>query len=167
MSVIAEKDYVTHEKASGYRSYHLILHYMVYTIEGTKDIKVEIQIRTLAMNFWGTVEHSLQYKYKGNMPDHIRETLSNAARAIDTLDHVMSSVRNEIMSAQNYLQMKETIVSDILTNIQNLYHVANKREVEKIQDEFMRIYQLDDMEKLQHFNKELDMIAEGYQAQTL
>ena len=54
-----------------------------------------------------------------------------------------------------------------MNNIQNLYHVANKREIAKIQDEFYRIYEMNDMEKLQRFSEELDIIAEGYRAQDL
>ena len=64
MHVRSEKDYVTHMKDSGYRSYHMIVDYTVETMNGPKTLKAEIQIRTLAMNFWATIEHSLQYKYK-------------------------------------------------------------------------------------------------------
>ena len=75
MQVVTEKDYINHMKSSGYRSYHMIVSYPVETFSGTKTIRVEIQIRTLAMNFWSTIEHSLQYKYKQHMPDHIRAAL--------------------------------------------------------------------------------------------
>jgi len=59
MTVKSEKDYIAHMKSSGYRSYHLIIYYNVQTLTGTKQIQAEIQIRTLAMNFWATIEHSL------------------------------------------------------------------------------------------------------------
>ena len=72
LEVKREKDYITHSKPSGYRSYHIIAYYTVHTINGPKRLEVEIQIRTLAMNFWSTIEHSLQYKYKENMPDYLR-----------------------------------------------------------------------------------------------
>lgn len=167
MEVKSEKDYIKHRKESGYRSYHLIIWYTVQTMHGPKRLKAEIQIRTLAMNFWATIEHSLQYKYKENMPPHIRERLSNAAEAIVVLDQEMSSVRGEIMDAQNSFRIKANIVADILTNIQNLYRVANKREVVKIQTEFFKIYEEGDLEQLERFNKELDIISEGYRAQSL
>lgn len=167
MQVTSEKDYILHKKESGYRSYHLIVEYTVQTLHGPKLLKAEIQIRTLAMNFWATIEHSLQYKYKQNMPIHIRERLSNAAEAIIVLDQEMSSVRGEIMDAQNSFRIKANIVADILTNIQNLYRVANQREVVKIQTEFFKIYEEGDLEQLERFNKELDIIAEGYRAQSL
>jgi len=167
MRVKSEKDYITTMKPSGYRSYHFIIFYTVETLNGTKEIQAEIQIRTLAMNFWSTIEHSLQYKYKQNMPEHIRSRLTKAADAIIVLDQEMSVVRGEIMDAQNSFKIKANTVADILTNIQNLYKVANKREVVKIQDEFFHIYESGDLEQLERFNKELDIISEGYRAQSL
>ena len=119
------------------------------------------------MNFWSTIEHSLQYKYRKNIPDHIREKLTNAANAIIQLDNEMSAVRSEIMDAQNSSQIHSRLISDILNNIQNLYRIANKREVLKIQDEFYRIYELDDINQLKRFSRELDNIAEGYRAQSI
>ena len=167
MEIIGERDYINHMKDSGYRSYHIIVAYEVQTLEGSRKIKVEIQIRTLAMNFWSTIEHSLQYKYKKNIPDHIREKLTNAANAIISLDNEMSAVRSEIMDAQNSFQIHSRLVSDILNSIQNLYRVANKREIVKIQDEFYRIYELKDINQLKRFSKELDIIAEGYRVQAV
>lgn len=165
LSVILEKDYISNQKQSGYRSYHLITLYEVQTLTGPRKVKVEIQIRTLAMNFWATIEHSLQYKYKYNMPSHIREKLSAAANAIITLDKEMSQIREEIMDAQNSFQIKANIIADILNTIESLYSVANKREIVKIQDEFFKVYKQDELEKLERFSKELDIIAEGYRAQ--
>ena len=167
MEIKQERDYIREMKSSGYRSYHMIIYYTVDTLDGPKRLQVEIQIRTMAMNFWATVEHSLQYKYKRNIPDHIRERLLNAADAIIVLDNEMSSVRSEIMDAQISFQIQANIVADILNNIQNLYKVANKREILKIQDEFYRIYAMNDIDQLERFDKQLDMIAEGYRAQTL
>ena len=167
MVVVEEKDYISNIKESGYRSYHLIVKYRVETIQGMRDIPVEIQIRTLAMNFWATIEHSLQYKYKGNMPERIKERLIAASEATISLDKEMSSIRSEIMDAQNSFHLKANIVAEILNSIQNLYDVANKREVGKIQDEFYRIYEMDDIEQLERFGRELDVIAEGYRAQDI
>ena len=113
MRVLEIKDYITHMKESGYRSYHMIIAYHVETLEGPREIKAEIQIRTLAMNFWATIEHSLQYKYKGNMPPHVRTRLNNAAQSVLTLDEEMSSVRNEVMDAQNSMVHQSNIVKEI------------------------------------------------------
>ena len=154
MEIKTKKDYITKAKDSGYRSFHVIIYYDVDTIYGKKRIQAEIQIRTLAMNFWATIEH-------------ITEKLMNAADAIVVLDKEMSIVRDEIMDAQNSFRKKANIVSEILSTMQNLYKVANKQEVIKIQDEFYKIYETGDMEQLIHFNKQLDIIAEGYRAQSL
>ena len=162
-----EKDYIHNQKDSGYRSYHIIASYQVETLGGNKSVKVEIQIRTLAMNFWAIIEHSLQYKYKGNMPENISKRLQNAAAAIVQLDVEMSAIRNEIVDAQNSFTIKASIVSQILNNIQNLYKVANDREVAKIQNEFFEIYSKGDLNTLIKFSKDLDAIAAGYHSQSL
>ena len=167
MKVIAEKDYLKHIKQSGYRSYHLIVLYTVETLKGSKTLQVEIQIRTMAMNFWATIEHSLQYKYRGEMPEHVSERLINAADAIIALDREMSSVRNEIIDAQNSSQMQQNIVKNILICIENLYRISNKREVMKIQDEFMKVFASKDIQQLERFQRQLDIIAEGYRAQSV
>ena len=161
MQIKSEKNYLKHIKQSGYRSYHLIIYYTVETIQA------EIQIRTMAMNFWATIEHSLQYKYKGEMPMHVAERLSKAADAIIALDQEMSSVRNEIMDAQNSSRMQSNLVKDILSSIENLYKSSNKREVEKIQDEFLRVFRTKDLQQLERFHRQLDIIAEGYRAQSV
>lgn len=167
MVIKSEKNYLKHIKQSGYRSYHLIIYYTVDTIHGPKKLQAEIQIRTMAMDFWATIEHSLQYKYKGDMPLHVAERLSKAADAIIALDQEMASVRNEIMDAQNSSQMQSNLVRDILLNIENLYKLSNKREVMKIQDEFLRVFKTKDLKQLERFHRQLDIIAEGYRAQAV
>lgn len=167
ITVKSEKDYITNMKDSGYRSFHMIIYYVVETLEGPKKLQAEIQIRTMAMNFWATIEHSLQYKYRTRIPVHIKERLSKAADAIIALDNEMSTVRNEIMDAQNSSQLQMNLVADILNNIENLFKRSNKREVMKIQDEFYRIYATNDLQQLKHFHKQLDIISEGYRAQAV
>ncbi|MDV7751889.1 GTP pyrophosphokinase [Enterococcus casseliflavus] len=100
MKVIIERDYITNKKASGYRSYHLVIEYPVQLIDGEKIILAEIQIRTLAMNFWATIEHSLNYKYQGEFPTEISERLRRSAEAAYQLDEEMSNIREEIQEAQ-------------------------------------------------------------------
>ena len=101
------------------------------------------------------------------MPAVLRDRLHKAAEAIVVLDEEMASVRDEIMDAQNSFNIKANIVAAILTTIQNLYKVANKREVVRIQEEFFRIYNEGDLNELVRFGKELDVIAESYRAQSL
>ncbi len=167
MTVISEKDYIKNIKKSGYRSYHLIVNYEVETVHGTSVIPVEIQIRTLGMNFWAIIEHSLQYKYNGEIPTHVRERLNAASDALITLDNEMSSIHDEIINAQNYFVIKANVVSDILSTIQNLYKVANKQVIIKIQDEFYEIYRRGNINELSRFSRQLDIIAEDYRAQSV
>ena len=167
MTVISEKDYIKNIKESGYRSYHLIVHYVVETVKGTTIIPVEIQIRTLGMNFWAIIEHSLQYKYNGEIPAHVKERLNAASDALITLDNEMSSIHDEIINSQTYFMVKANIVSDILSTIQNLYKVANKQVVIKIQDEFYEIFEKGDVNELSRFSRQLDIIAEDYRAQSV
>ena len=167
MTIKSEKNYLKHVKQSGYRSLHLIIYYTVETLNGPRKLQAEIQIRTMAMDFWATIEHSLQYKYKGDMPPHVAERLTNAADAIILLDQEMSSVRDEIMDAQNSSQMQSNLVKDILNNIENLYRVSSEREITKIQTEFLRVFHTKDLKQLEHFHRQLDIIAEGYRAQAV
>ena len=167
MTIKSEKNYLKHVKQSGYRSLHLIIYYTVETLNGPRKLKAEIQIRTMAMDFWATIEHSLQYKYKGDMPPHVAERLTNAADAIILLDQEMSSVRDEIMDAQNSSQMQSNLVKDILNNIENLYRVSSEREITKIQTEFLRVFHTKDLKQLERFHRQLDIIAEGYRAQAV
>ena len=107
MKIIQERDYITNRKASGYRSYHLVVEYPVQMLEGEKKLLAEIQIRTLSMNFWATIEHSMNYKYKGQIPEDIQERLFRAAEAAYQLDEEMSSIRDEIQEAQHVFNRKE------------------------------------------------------------
>ena len=167
MTIKSEKNYLKHVKQSGYRSLHLIIYYTVETLNGPRKLQAEIQIRTMAMDFWATIEHSLQYKYKGDMPPHVAERLTNAADAIILLDQEMSSVRDEIMAAQNSSHMQSNLVKDILNNIENLYRVSSEREITKIQTEFLRVFHTKDLKQLERFHRQLDIIAEGYRAQAV
>nr|WP_027962930.1 GTP pyrophosphokinase family protein [Halalkalibacillus halophilus] len=105
--IVEEKDYIEKNKESGYRSYHLVIKYPVETIHGEKLILAEIQIRTLAMNFWAINEHSLNYKYSEQMPEDVRNRLKNAAEAAFRLDEEMSKIRQEIREAQQVFRRKQ------------------------------------------------------------
>ncbi len=105
--IIIERDYITNKKESGYRSYHMVIEYPVQRIFEEKKILVEIQIRTLAMNFWATIEHSLNYKYRGEYPEELHNRLIRAAEAAFRLDEEMSEIREEIKDAQHYFTGKK------------------------------------------------------------
>ncbi|ADG05169.1 GTP pyrophosphokinase [Kyrpidia tusciae] len=120
MEIVEERDYIRHQKDSGYRSYHMIIRYPIQTAEGEKKLLAEIQVRTLAMNFWATIEHSLNYKYKGNLPPQVRERLRAAAEAAFQLDREMSEIREEIKQAQRLFERKSNLVSSILRDLEQL-----------------------------------------------
>ncbi|MCP3742205.1 GTP pyrophosphokinase [Rossellomorea sp. BNER] len=117
--IIEERDYISHKKKSGYRSYHVVIEYPVQTIHGEKKILVEIQIRTLAMNFWATIEHSLSYKYKGQFPEEIQLRLQRAAEAAFRLDEEMSLIREEIQEAQAFFSKKKELDKEVRKSAKN------------------------------------------------
>src|SRR5690625_2676448 len=106
LNIIEEKDYIFEKKVSGYRSFHQIIGYPVETIHGVKMVIAEIQIRTLAMNFWATNEHSLNYKYEGQIPQQIKARLQGAAEAAFKLDEEMSKIKHEVQEAQRIFHRK-------------------------------------------------------------
>lgn len=111
IKIVEERDYISNKKQSGYRSYHMIIQYPVQTIHGEINILAEIQIRTLAMNFWASIEHSLNYKYKGVFPEEIKKRLQYAAEAAFRLDEEMSLIRGEIQEAQKYFSANKELSS--------------------------------------------------------
>lgn len=105
IKVISVKDYIVNPKASGYKSYHMLVTVPVYLSDRIADTKVEIQIRTVAMDFWASLEHKIHYKFEGNAPEHIREELVECARMVSDLDARMLSLNEEI---QHLEQQDET-----------------------------------------------------------
>ena len=92
-----ERDYIKKPKASGYRSLHLIVLYHVETINGQIPVLLEFQIRTHAMHFWASIEHSLKYKFKKQVPASLKERLITASFAARTLDMEMSAIHDELV----------------------------------------------------------------------
>ncbi|MBM7717353.1 GTP pyrophosphokinase family protein [Siminovitchia sp. FSL H7-0308] len=107
--IVEERNYISNKKPSGYRSYHVVIEYPVETINGEKKILAEIQIRTLAMNFWATIEHSLNYKYQGEIPEDIKIRLQKAAEAAFRLDEQMSQIKEEVQEAQVYFTKNKEV----------------------------------------------------------
>ncbi|WP_125604878.1 GTP pyrophosphokinase [Lapidilactobacillus bayanensis] len=100
MQVLEERDYVSNSKPSGYRSYHIVVEYPIQLLDHEKKVLAEIQVRTLSMNFWATIEHSLNYKYQGEFPEDISARLKRTAEASFMLDQEMSEIREEVQEAQ-------------------------------------------------------------------
>ncbi len=102
--VISVKDYIVKPKDSGYKSYHMLVTVPVYLSDRIVDTKVEIQIRTVAMDFWASLEHKIHYKFEGNAPDHIRDELVECARMVSDLDDRMLSLNEQVQRFQKVYQ---------------------------------------------------------------
>jgi putative GTP pyrophosphokinase len=155
MRIVYEKDYVMNKKESGYRSYHIIVEYPVQTALGLTPVLAEIQIRTLAMNFWATIEHSLNYKFKESLPTELRNRLSKAAEAAYKLDEEMSSIREEIVASQRHFEEKSNQVGRILSDIQELYFYHRIREAAQYQLAFNELWEKEDIEGLKRLSLQL------------
>lgn len=111
IKVIAVKDYITFPKASGYKSYHMIVTVPVYLSDRTVDTKVEIQIRTVAMDFWASLEHKIHYKFEGDAPEHIKSELVECAKMVADLDARMLSLNEEILAISREREEKEELAA--------------------------------------------------------
>ncbi len=98
IKVIAVKDYLVNPKPSGYKSYHMLVSVPVYLSDRIVDTKVEIQIRTVAMDFWASLEHKIHYKFEGKVPQAIENELIECARMVSELDSKMLSLNDEVLS---------------------------------------------------------------------
>nr|MCR4833226.1 GTP pyrophosphokinase family protein [Butyrivibrio sp.] len=98
IQVLTIKDYIMNPKKSGYRSYHMIVAIPVYLSNKIIDVKCEIQIRTVAMDFWASLEHKIQYKFEGSAPAHINQELLECATMVANLDAKMLSLNDEIQA---------------------------------------------------------------------
>lgn len=96
IEVISVKDYLINPKPSGYKSYHMLVTVPVYLSDRTINTKVEIQIRTVAMDFWASLEHKINYKFEGNAPAYIKNELIECAKMVSELDRRMLSLNAEI-----------------------------------------------------------------------
>ena len=133
MKILYEKDYVRNVKESGYRSYHMIIKYPVNMAEGVVEILAEFQIRTLAMNFWATIEHSLNYKYKQHIPEQLKEKLKRSADAAFRLDEEMLEIKDEIKDAQKLFEVKSHLISNIMNSLLTLISLGKDVEASRYQ----------------------------------
>lgn len=97
ITVLHVKDYIKHPKANGYKSYHLVVTVPIYLSGGPVETKVEIQIRTVGMDFWASLEHKLYYKFEGHAPEHLEDELKACADTVDLLDDKMNTLNEELM----------------------------------------------------------------------
>ena len=96
VKVIEIKDYIVNPKPNGYKSLHLILSIPVFLSDREEEVFVEIQIRTVAMDFWASLEHKIYYKYNGDIPDNLTTEITGAAEVANELDLKMEKLNKEI-----------------------------------------------------------------------
>lgn len=96
IKVLEVKDYIKDPKPNGYQSLHVIVTVPVFMTKSKQDVPVEIQIRTVAMDFWASLEHKIYYKYKDNIPDDIRYELKDTADTITRLDRRMAQLNESV-----------------------------------------------------------------------
>ena len=96
IKVLSIKDYIKNPKPSGYKSYHMLVTVPIFLSDKAVNAKVEIQIRTVAMDFWASLEHKIHYKFEGNAPEHIKNELRECAMMVTELDARMLSLNEEI-----------------------------------------------------------------------
>ena len=106
LTVVSVKDYIKHPKESGYKSYHMLVTVPIFLSDRVVDTKVEIQIRTMAMDFWASLEHKIYYKFEGDAPDYISRDLRECAEMVSTLDEKMLSLNEAI---QECLEKQEEL----------------------------------------------------------
>ncbi|MDE7298830.1 MAG: GTP pyrophosphokinase family protein, partial [Lachnospiraceae bacterium] len=116
ITVLKVKDYIVHPKPNGYTSYHMVVSVPIFLSEEVIDTKVEIQIRTIAMDFWASLEHKIYYKFEGNAPDHITRELKECADLVSFLDRKMLAINEEVQSfrepEENYSQYIAKLLRD-------------------------------------------------------
>ena len=107
LKVLSIKDYIRNPKQSGYKSYHMLVTVPIFLSNGVVDTKVEIQIRTIAMDFWASLEHKIYYKFEGNAPEYISRDLQECAGIVSMLDAKMLSLNEAIIQAKEQQRVKE------------------------------------------------------------
>ena len=98
IQVLTVKNYIANPKPNGYKSYHMVVSVPVYLSTGPVNVKVEIQIRTIAMDFWASLEHKIRYKFEGKAPQHINEELKACSDIVNMLDAKMLSLNEEVQA---------------------------------------------------------------------
>lgn len=96
VTVLRVKDYIANPKPNGYMSYHMIVSIPIFLTNDVIDTKVEIQIRTIAMDFWASLEHKIYYKFEGKAPAGIKDELKECANIISFLDEKMLSINESV-----------------------------------------------------------------------
>jgi len=107
VTVLVVKDYIKNPKPNGYKSYHMVVTIPIYLSDGPVDTKVEIQIRTIAMDFWASLEHKIYYKFEGHAPEYISRDLRACAEIVSNLDAKMLQLNEAILEEKEKEEQKK------------------------------------------------------------
>ncbi|MBM7704374.1 GTP pyrophosphokinase family protein [Metabacillus iocasae] len=121
ITVVDVKDYIKNPKPNGYQSLHLVVKVPIFLSDGVEFVYVEVQIRTIAMDFWASLEHKIYYKYNKNIPAHIQDGLKEAAMQAAMLDRKMEQINHEV----NILKQQDEQPKDFMTP-QDVYQLLKK-----------------------------------------
>lgn len=102
LTVISVKDYIKNPKNSGYKSFHMLVSVPIFLSDSVVDTKVEIQIRTIAMDFWASLEHQLRYKKDFDFTEDMAKELLDCADLSAQLDFRMDKLRDKVESSNTY-----------------------------------------------------------------
>lgn len=128
IKVLEVKDYIANPKPNGYKSLHAIVEIPVFLSTGPVKVPVEVQIRTIAMDFWASLEHKIFYKYEGAVPPHLIEELTQAARAAEDLDLKMERLHQEVHGDPGAAAQESALAATIDEGtLQRLWERAQKQ----------------------------------------
>lgn len=130
ITVVSVKDYIKNPKESGYKSYHMIVEVPIYLSQGPVQTKVEIQIRTIAMDFWASLEHKIFYKFEGSAPDYISQDLRECSEIVSMLDAKMLELNDTISKAVEEQERKKAEERDKRI-AERLHNETVKKSMEK------------------------------------
>ena len=136
LKVIQIKDYIKNPKPSGYKSVHAIVQIPVFLSDGPVDVVVELQIRTIAQDFWASLEHKIFYKYEGEVPEHLVQELADAAAVATKLDMQMQRLHTEVHGhdANDQAGHEATFDTNAFQGLLSLAQQASTRGPEKCAD---------------------------------
>lgn len=98
ITVLYVKDFIRHPKPNGYKSYHMVVSVPIFLSDSRRNVKVEVQIRSVAMDFWASLEHKIAYKFEGDPPEGLLRDLKACADMVDMLDNKMYSLNEAILA---------------------------------------------------------------------
>ncbi|MBU5425385.1 GTP pyrophosphokinase family protein [Tissierella pigra] len=120
LKVIKYRDYIKNPKPNGYQSLHLILQVPVFMSDRIEDVYVEVQIRTMGMDFWASLEHKIYYKYNSDIPQRLKDELKEAAITVSQLDRRMENLSKEVTKIKDSNSSEENLIN-IFVKDSNLY----------------------------------------------